>query len=183
MRESMVFILLVFVSGIVASGQETSFKGKRMLVYTKTGEGYVHENITASVKAIRQICDHEEIICDVSNDPTVMTDQNLEKYDVLFFANASNTVFENQAQRDAFQRFCRNGKGFGGIHAANTAERDWPWFVQLIGGRFVRHPKFQAFDVVVVDPSHPSTKLYPNDGRWKMNVTFLTSLILTYIFC
>ncbi|MCK3683863.1 ThuA domain-containing protein [Maribellus sp. YY47] len=164
MKKQIFFILLTLTWNTIVFAQETTVKGKRILIYTKTGEGYVHANIAASVNAIQEICDKEQIRYDVSDNPETMTKENLEKYDALFFANASNKVFETQTQRDAFQAYCRSGKGFGGIHAANTVERDWPWFVQLIGGKFVRHPKYQAFDVLVVDPNHPSTQPLPK--RW-----------------
>lgn len=162
-RRSLLLLTLVCVVLFSCeSGQKRP--AKNMLIYTKTGEGYVHKNIANSVKAIREICEREGIQTEVTNDPAKFTPENLEKYDAIFFANTANNVFDSQAQKDAFQAFCRSGKGFGGVHAANTTERDWPWFVQLIGGKFVRHPVYQAFDVLVVDPNHPSTRPLPQ--RW-----------------
>jgi len=140
----LILICVLFISCENAKRNPT----KNMLVYTKTGEGYVHKNIANSVKAIQDICTEDGILTDVTNDPTTFTPENLQKYDAIFFANTSNNVFDSPSQKDAFQAFCRSGKGFGGIHAANTTERDWPWFVQLIGGKFVRHPVYQAFAVL-----------------------------------
>jgi uncharacterized protein len=34
----------------------------------------------------------------------------------------------------------------------------------MVGGKFLRHPPHQEFDVLVTDPSHPSTVHLP--GRW-----------------
>ena len=40
------------------------------------------------------------------------------RYDAVFFANTNNEAFDNEKQREAFQKFCSKGKGFGGLHSA-----------------------------------------------------------------
>lgn len=30
------------------------------------------------------------------------------------------------------EEFIRSGKGFVGVHGASDAEREWPWFTQLL---------------------------------------------------
>ena len=54
---------------------------KQILIYTKNGEGYVHENIAASVAALEKICAAEGILTEVSEQPSVFTPENLERYD------------------------------------------------------------------------------------------------------
>lgn len=54
------------------------FEQKRVLVYTKNGEGYVHENISASVKAIKKICNEKGIAVDVTDKPSIFTDEKLK---------------------------------------------------------------------------------------------------------
>jgi type 1 glutamine amidotransferase len=157
-------ILLLLFTFTLVSGQKPSAIGKHILIYTKNGEGYVHENIASSVKAIQELCGEEGIKTDVSDNPEVFTPENLTKYDALFFSNSNNEGFDTQAQKDAFQAYCRSGKGFGALHSANATERDWPWYWQLVGGKFIRHAPFQDFDVLVTDPDHPSTKPLPS--RW-----------------
>ncbi|MFO7668666.1 MAG: ThuA domain-containing protein [Bacteroidales bacterium] len=137
---------------------------KRILIYTKNGEGYVHENIAASVAALEKICAGEGILTDVSDLPAVFTRENLEKYDAIVFSNTNNKGFDNGEQREAFQEFIRSGGGFAAIHSSNATERDWPWYWAMVGGKFIRHAPHQGFDVLVTDPGHPSTSHLP--ARW-----------------
>lgn len=143
---------------------------KKVLVYTRnfvsTGTGYVHDNIRSSVDAIRKMGAENGFAVDASDDPKVFTDSNLKQYKVLIFSNSNNEAFQNDAQRDAFKRYIQAGGGFVGIHSASGSERNWPYFWSVLGGKFVRHPKFQKFVVRVQDKNHPSTKDLPATIDW-----------------
>ena len=135
---------------------------KRVLIYTKNGEGYVHENIEASVDALVKICTAEEILTEVADQPDVFTPENLARYDALIFSNTNNEGFDTDEQKRAFQDYIRKGGGFVAIHSANATERQWPWYWALVGGKFIRHAPHQEFDVLVTDPLHPSTSHLPS---------------------
>ena len=139
---------------------------KRVLVYTKNGEGYVHENIPYTIKAIKKLGEENGFLVDASDDPTVFTDENIAQYDALIFSNTNNQTFDTQEQRDVFVRYIQSGGAFVGIHSACGSERDWDWFSQVLGGRFHRHPPRQDFDVKVLDKQHPSTNFLPD--VWKI---------------
>ena len=64
-------LLLLFCIGI-SLAQENKYNGKKLLIYTKNGEGYVHENIAASVSAIEKICKSMGVESVVSNDPEIL---------------------------------------------------------------------------------------------------------------
>ncbi|MBN1561381.1 ThuA domain-containing protein [candidate division KSB1 bacterium] len=143
---------------------------KQVLIYThnEKGEGmYIHDNIETSVKTLAKICEAHGITYDVSEDPGLYTLENLQKYDAIIFANTNNRAFDTQEQRDAFQRYIRTGGGFMGIHSSCGSERDWPWFWAMTGGKFVRHPKFQPFDIKVIEPNHPSTRHLDAVWHWE----------------
>lgn len=140
-------------------------EGKKILVYTKNGEGYVHENIPYSVKAIKELGKQHGFTVNATDNPAVFTDQNLKQYDALVFSNTNNETFDTQEQKEAFQRYIRSGGGFAGIHSASGSERKWPWYWKLVGGSFYRHAPFQEFIVNVTDGSHPSTSFLP--AGWK----------------
>jgi len=159
-----IYYVVAVLLMVSCTSEKVDVAGKRILIYTKNGEGYVHENIEASVKAIQEICEAEGIESDASDDPSVFTPENLEQYDALFFSNSNNEGFDTQEQKRVFQEYCRSGKGFGALHSANATERQWPWYWALVGGKFVRHPPYQEFDVVVIDKNHPSTSPLPQ--RW-----------------
>jgi uncharacterized protein len=125
----------------------SSGAGQRILVYTKNGAGYVHQNIAASVQALQQIGAALGYAVDASEDPAAFTDDNLKRYAAIVFANSNNEIFSTDEQRDALRHFVQAGGGVVGIHSAIGSERTWPWFAQMMGGRFRWHPVEQDFTV------------------------------------
>lgn len=173
MRKSIIILTFSFLalsamaSGLTKRSPASNVKGKHVLIYTKNGKGYVHDNIASSVTALKEICEALGIIAEASDNPGDFTPGNLKKYDALIFSNTNNKVFDTEDQRKALQEFIRNGGGFAGIHSANAVERDWPWMWSMVGGKFVRHAAHQQFDVLVTDPDNPSTSFLPK--RWTVN--------------
>ena len=133
-----------------------------VLVYTRNGEGFVHDNIPASIAAIERLGRENGFDVDSTDDPGSFTPTNLAKYDALVFSNTNNDVFATPEQEAAFKAYMTAGGAFVGIHSACGSERDWPWFWRNLGGKFHRHANRQDFDVAVVDPDHPSTRDLPS---------------------
>ncbi|MEX0778171.1 MAG: ThuA domain-containing protein [Balneolales bacterium] len=141
-----------------------ALQGAKVLIYTKNGSGYVHDNIASSIRSIKEMGEEYGFKVDASDDPADFVNENLNQYDVLIFSNTNNDVFDNDDQRQVFQNYVRNGGGFLGIHSTTGAERNWPWFSKLVGGNFERHAPRQDFSVNVVDRGHPSTSFLSD--RW-----------------
>ncbi len=135
--------------------------GARVLVYTRNGKGFVHDNISASVEALEELGAEHGFTVTASDDPTTFATGGLDDYDVVVFSNTNNDVFNTEEQHRTFRDYIESGGGFVGIHSACGSERDWPWFASAIGGKFHRHAKRQDFDVVVLDADHPSTDFLP----------------------
>jgi len=133
-------------------------EGKSLLIYTKNGKGYVHENIEASVTSLVQLCKELGVKTIVSDRSEIFLSPEMETFDAVFFSYTNNEAFDTEEQRNAFKAFCESGKGFGGLHSATGSEREWPWFWNLIGASFLRHPPFQDFTVEVVNAEHPATQ-------------------------
>lgn len=159
--------LFVFGAFTIKKNSIPSVKGKRVLIYTKNGKGYVHKNIPSSVAALKEICAGLKVSADVSDNPTDFTSENLKKYDALIFSNTNNEIFDTDQQKKALQDYIRGGGGFVGIHSACGSERSWPWFWAMLGGKFVRHAPHQEYVVIVTDPNNPSTYFLPE--RWTVN--------------
>jgi type 1 glutamine amidotransferase len=138
-----------------------NWKKVSVLVYTKNGIGYVHENIPSAVSCIQKLGKQYGFKVDTSADASVMTEENLKQYTLLIFPSTNNDVFDTDAQRLAFRRYIEAGGGFVGIHSVTGTERNWKWFKMMLGGTFSWHPKFQKFSVKVIDPSHPSVQGLP----------------------
>jgi len=145
----------------VVSVTDDNFKNTVVLVYTKNGKGYVHDNIASAVKSIQELGIANNFKVDTSGDAAVFTEANLKKYTLLIFTSTNNDVFDTDDQRVAFRRYIEAGGGFVGVHSVTGTERNWKWFKQMIGETFSWHAKFQKFSVKNIDPSHPSMKDVP----------------------
>ncbi len=142
---------------------------RRVLVYTKNQVGdklYVHDNIPASVEALKKLGADNNFTVDVSDDPAVFTDANLKQYKAIVFDNTNNEIFDSEDQKEALQRYIRAGGGFVGIHSATGSMRKWPWFWSVVGGKFSRHAKLQTFTVKVKDSNDISTTHLPPTFEW-----------------
>lgn len=156
------FILLL-ATGLFS--QNVNWKKVRMLVYTKNGKGYVHENIPYAAKAIMNFGKQHGFVVDTTADPAVMTERNLSRYTMVIFSSTNNDVFDTDEQRLAFRRYIEAGGGFVGIHSVTGTERHWEWFKMMLGGTFSWHPLFQKFTVRVITTGHPAMKGTP--AVWK----------------
>jgi type 1 glutamine amidotransferase len=139
---------------------------RRVLVYTKNGKGFVHDNIAAASAAIKKLGQENGFEVEVTDDPAVFTPDNLKKYKALVFNNTNNDIFDDEDQKVALQTYIQGGGGFVGLHSATGSMRKWPWFWSLIGGKFAWHAKMQPFTVVVKDNTDISTKHLPETFEW-----------------
>ncbi len=158
-------ILALLLAG--CAGELSTKAGKKVLVYTKNGKGFVHKNIPTSIECIKGICKKNGWTCEASDDPAIFTTEKIAEFDVLVFSNTNNQTFDTDEQKKVFQEYIRSGGGFAAIHSACASERQWPWYWANIGCKFVRHPPFQKFDVKVVDKNHPSTEFLPDIWHWE----------------
>jgi type 1 glutamine amidotransferase len=156
-------VLLCSIFLVTVANAQSTFNWKKVtvLVYSKNGKGYVHENIPSAVNCIQQMGKQYGFKVDTSSDASVMTELNLKKYTLLIFPSTNNDVFDTDQQRLAFRHYIEAGGGFVGIHSVTGTERNWKWFKMMLGGTFSWHAKFQKFNVKMVDPNHPSVKGLP----------------------
>lgn len=136
--------------------------GSQVLVYTKNGKGYVHDNIASAVACIQQLGKTNNFKVDVTDDPGVFNEANLKKYQLLIFTSTNNDVFDNDEQRVQFRRYIEAGGGFVGVHSVTGTERNWTWFKMMLGETFSWHASFQKFSIKNLAPSHPSMKGVPS---------------------
>lgn len=143
--------------------QKNAFDWKKIsvLLYTKNGIGFMHDNIPNAIACIKKLGSENGFTVTASDTPSVFTDENLKQYNLVIFANTNNDVFDNDNQRLVFRRYIEAGGGFVGIHSVMGTERNWTWFKQMLGGTFSFHAIFQQYEVDVIDPSHPSVKNVP----------------------
>jgi type 1 glutamine amidotransferase len=166
-------VLVSLLTGLLLNGTS---KQKKSLIYTHNGKGYVHENISASVTALKKLAQQNGYGAESSDDPAVFTSENLKKFDCIIFSNSNNEAFETEGQKKAFVDYTHHGGGFVGIHSASGSERQWPWFWSMLGGKFVYHPKLQPFTINVIDKKHPSTNFLGDSWQWEDEFYILDQL-------
>jgi type 1 glutamine amidotransferase len=132
----------------------------RVLVFSKTA-GYRHASIPNGIEAIHQLGADHRFAVDATEDAAVFTDDNLARYEVVVFLSTTADVLD-RPREEAFERFIRKGGGFAGVHSASDTEYDWPWFGQLVGAWFEKHPKIQEARIIPEDPKDRSTEFLPN---------------------
>ena len=160
----LILFLLAFIAMAAIPGKnenKVNWKKIKVLVYTKNGKGYVHDNIPFAVKCIQKLSQEHGFQVDVADTGLVFTENNLKQYTFLLFPSTNNDVFENEEQRVAFRRYMQAGGGFVGIHSVTGTERNWKWFKKMVGGTFTWHAKNQRYQVKVIEPSHAAVKGLP----------------------
>ncbi|MFF7448077.1 MULTISPECIES: ThuA domain-containing protein [unclassified Streptomyces] len=127
----------------------------RLLVYTRTAD-YRHESIPAGVTALRTLGGFE---VDASEDPAAL-EAPLERYATVVFLSTSGEIL-TPAGRQRLADYVESGGGFVGIHAAACTEYAWPYYGELLGARFDRHPEYQPGRALIEDREHPATRHLP----------------------
>jgi type 1 glutamine amidotransferase len=132
---------------------------KSVLIFSKTA-GFHHNSIAVAIPAIIKLGQENGFSVDTTTNAALFTESNLKKYDAVIFLSTTGDVLNNE-QQDAFKKYIESGKGFVGVHAATDTEYDWPWYGDLVGAYFSKHPKQQQATLHVVDRKFIATKDLP----------------------
>lgn len=157
-------LALTFLGGCAGSAPPAPVTSSdaRVLVFTATA-GWRHAAIPDAVEAVRQLGEVDGFRVDHTEDPARFTDDHLAGYAAVVFLLTSGDVLGAE-QEAAFERYVRAGGGYAGIHSASDTEYDWPFYGDLVGAYFDRHPPVQTGQIDVVG-RHPSTA--PLSERWE----------------
>ena len=130
-----------------------------MLVFSRTA-GFRHESIPTGVNLLRRELPSWGIAVDDTEEADAFTDANLARYDAVVFNNTTGDVLDD-AQQAAFERFIRAGGSYVGVHAAADTEYDWPFYGEMVGAYFTRHPVPFGMRIRVEDRNQFATALLP----------------------
>jgi uncharacterized protein len=145
-------ILLLLFTFFYTVFYTTAFAGDgklRVLVFSKTS-AWRHNSIPAGKEAIRKMGAEKNWDVRFSEDSLDFNDKNLATIDVIIFLSTTGNILGNNEEA-AFKKYMANGGGFVGIHAATDTEHNWPWYTNLVGGRFKNHPKPQKAIINIID--------------------------------
>ncbi|MCG5214833.1 ThuA domain-containing protein [Streptosporangium soli] len=139
----------------------------RALLFTETA-GYVHDSIPAGITMVQSLAAANNFEVVQSANSSSFTDANLATFDVVIMLQNSGMVWDNDAQRQAMQRYVNGGGGIVAVHNTTdmNIEADFPWWDQLIqgGAHMTAHSSIVQGTAKVADRKHPSTAGLPE--RW-----------------
>lgn len=132
---------------------------QRVLVFSRTA-GFRHDSIPTGISVLRRELPAWGVAVDTTEDPAVFTDAGLAPYGAVVFLNTTGDVLDDE-QQAAFERYIRGGGSFVGVHAASDTESEWPFYGEMVGARFVRHPAPFGVRIRVDDRDELATALLP----------------------
>jgi type 1 glutamine amidotransferase len=161
----MMMIVLPLLVGGNAFAQKSKF---RVLVLASRAADHI-KMMAAAEPFFTKLAADSGFTVDYSDDTSKVNTANLRNYQV--FVTLQLAPFDmSYPQQDALQKFCEEGKGWVGIHAAGltgkqflgSGTRYWQWFEGFMGDvTYSPHPKFQQATVIVEDRTHPATLHLP----------------------
>ncbi|KAH8100133.1 trehalose utilization-domain-containing protein [Cristinia sonorae] len=134
------------------------------LIFSATLE-FRHDSIPTAIQAMKDAGDKYNVQFDDTEDQAWFKDGRINKYDTLVFLDNTGEVLDDAAQT-AFQNYINSGGNFVGIHAASDCLRNSTFFANELGAHFDYHPQITNATIDVVDPSHPSTSMLPE--QWQV---------------
>ncbi|MDP9865314.1 MULTISPECIES: ThuA domain-containing protein [Streptosporangium] len=159
--------ILLLLSAGTAHARAVQAPAFRALLFTETA-GYVHDSIPAGTTMVQQLASADNFEVVQSADSAVFNDAALATYDVVIMLQNSGMVWDNDAQRQAVQKYVNNGGGIVAIHNTTdmNVEAQFPWWDQLIlgGAHMTAHSSILQGTAKVADRVHPSTAGLPE--RW-----------------
>ncbi|HUT24385.1 MAG TPA: ThuA domain-containing protein [Sumerlaeia bacterium] len=136
-------------------------KPRKVLVFSRMA-GFKHLSTPWGAEALRILGEKTGAYEPVLSDDLAMFDRdNLFQFDAVIFNNNCDSGIESPTRRKNLLDFVRGGRGLVGIHCA-AHPKDWPEFVEMLGGYSVSHP-WQNGDAVVIrieEPEHPAVRAF-----------------------
>lgn len=158
---STIMVALLLLQGCSTTNEPESNESM-VLIFART-EGFYHQSLEKGMITLLDLCRDNNIVAMGTRDAAWFTPGNLQQYSAVVFLNTTYDVLDS-VQQEAFVQYIRSGGGFVGIHAATDTEYDWPWYNQLAGAWFNRHPMGTPEATIrVTDKSHPATSMLPDE--------------------
>ncbi|MEO7312067.1 MAG: ThuA domain-containing protein [Chitinophagaceae bacterium] len=132
----------------------------KLLVMYKTN-GFVHKTIPAAKEALTLMATQNGWQMDFTNDSLSFSSYGkLKQYQAIIFMHTTGDIL-GEEQQSAVEKYMHKGGGFVTIHTGTDTEKDWPWYMRMVGAKFKSHPAQQQVNIVLLDRTHPSTRTLP----------------------
>jgi len=142
---------------------------RKVLVYSRT-TGFRHGSIETGAVLIKAMGEETGAFTAVhTEDEAVFNDAELAKYDVILMLSTTRDPISKPEARAAFEKFLAEKKGLVGIHAATDCHKNWPNYLEAMGGIFDGHPWNARDEVTIYNecPDHACAKMVPQGFKIK----------------
>jgi type 1 glutamine amidotransferase len=160
-------VFALAAAAMLANTAAMAAEKTRVLIYSGS-TGFRHDSIPAAVEAVKGIATKMGYDFDATEDPSIFTAEKLAAYRAIVFVSSTTDPKKPESEwfvgprRDALVGFLEAGNGVVGLHAAGDSHYHWPWYGQMMGGYFERHPRgTPKGTLTVVDAKHPATAKLP----------------------
>ncbi len=117
------------------------------------GHDSEHHNSEAYLPMLQQALTPNGYYFTYEEDPSVLTEEELAKYDALVLYANHDEITDDQ--NEALMTFVESGGAFVPIHSASYCFRNSKDFVELVGGQFESHDT-ATFMAEIVNDEHPA---------------------------
>ena len=143
---------------------------RKQLLFIGEEKGYRHEAVSHAMAVIERL-GRESGLWDthIRTDTEPLTKKKIEfnaktlnDFDAVMFYTGGILEMTADQKADFLSFVKEDGKGFIGVHSATITFRDWPEYIDMIGGFFDEHP-WNVFEapVVMEDRAFPGMEKYP----------------------
>lgn len=132
----------------------------RVLLFSRTVV-FRHDSIPDAIAAFQDMQSSGGFMAEATEDPTQFTGENLARFAVVVFLMTTGDVLDG-TQQAAFESWVNGGGGYLGVHSASDTEYAWPFYGQLVGAYFSRHPDLQSATVEIQARAHPAVMGLPS---------------------
>lgn len=131
----------------------------RVLVFWG-GHDEMPADVHAGFKAIQQLGKDHNFAVEATDSPDRFVDHQLARFRTVVFLNTTGDVLST-AQKDAFERYFRNGGGFVGIGSAIETAPEWEFLTEILGTRASSKTEVQPGTIKVADRIHDASMDLP----------------------
>lgn len=141
MRRWLAALFLLICSSAASAQSEPG----AVLIFSHTS-GYRHDSIPEGIAAIAAIAGDRGLSVEKSEDPAVFSSESLDRFRAVVLLNTTTDPKDPASEwlvgdrRVALKEFVARGGGILAVHAAADSHYHWPWYAELVGGRFAGHP-------------------------------------------
>lgn len=157
---SLIVLLIAFLSAC-STLQKTDIMNIAMI--TKTAD-FRHDNIPVAVEALQKMAGENNWNIIHTEDSAYFSAENLNNLDLVIFLQTTGDIFDEN-QQQSIQAYVENGGGLLTIHTGTVTENNWPWFMEMMGAKFVGHPPVQQGKLIIENRNHPATSFF-SDSVW-----------------